>query len=77
MEKRLDRMYEDKLDGLITDEEFKQRSTKYRIEQKSIENELKNLRQTDEEYFINANYMLNLANKAPEIFESSKVEVKR
>lgn len=77
LEKRLDRMYEDKLDGLITDEEFKQRSTKYRIEQKSVENKLKNLRQTDEEYFINANYLLNLANKAPEIFKSSKVEVKR
>ena len=49
----------------------------HRGEQKTIEEKLKNLRQTDEEYFLNASYLLNLANKAPEIFKSSKVEVKR
>ena len=77
LEMRIDRMYEDKLDGVISNEGFKERSNKYRIEQKSIEHKIKNLRQTDEEYFLNANYLLNLANKAPEIFKSSKVEVKR
>ncbi|MBF0512017.1 MAG: hypothetical protein HQL13_06795, partial [Candidatus Omnitrophica bacterium] len=77
LEMRIDRMYEDKLDGIITSEEFKERSTKYRIEQKAIEGKLNNLRRTDEEYFLNANYLLNLANKAPQIFKSSKVEVKR
>ena len=77
LQRRLEMMYEDKLDGVITEEEFEARSTRYRIEQKSIEHKIKNLRGTDENYFRAANYILNLANKAPQIFKSSDIEIKR
>jgi len=77
LERRLEKMYEDKLDGLISEEEYKKRSTKYRIEQKAIRQKLSRLHESDEHYYVKSNYLLNIANKAPQIFQSSKVEVKR
>ncbi len=77
LEKRIEQMYDDKLDGCITEDEYHKRIQRYRIEQKSIKEKLDNLHTADEDYYTTANYLLNLSKRIPQLFESSKPEVKR
>lgn len=74
---RIERMYEDKLDGLITAEEYKTRLQEYRDHQVKLEIKLKQLRDADESYYLSAEYLLSLALRAGELFESSKIDQKR
>ena len=75
--KRIERMYEDKLDDLISAEEFKARQIDFKAKQIEIERKIKRLRDADEEYYITAEYLLTLANQAHEKFLSSEFESKR
>ncbi|MBL8676697.1 MAG: recombinase family protein, partial [Alphaproteobacteria bacterium] len=77
LEKRIEQMYDDKLDGCITEDEYNKRLQRYRIEQNAIQEKLKNLHTADEDYYTTANYLLNLSNRIPQLFESSKPEIKR
>ena len=65
------------IDGWITEDEYNKRFQRYRIEQKGIHEKLKNLHTADEDYYTTANYLLNLSKRMPQIFESSKPEIKR
>lgn len=75
--RRIERMYEDFLDRKIEEDFFEQKREDYRREQKNIRKRLDNLEGADDGYYITARYLLQLANKATAIFESSEVETKR
>ncbi len=77
LERRIERMYEDFLDRNVDEDFFKQKREGYRREQKNIRTRLDNLEGADDGYYVSACYLLQLANKAPAIFESSEVETKR
>jgi site-specific DNA recombinase len=77
LEKRIEKAYEDKLDGTITNEFYRKKEQEYRREQSNITLKLNNLQKADVQYYITANYLLEVARRAPEIFKSSKPEVKR
>ncbi len=77
LQKRIEKMYEDKLDGSITESFYNKKLIEYRSEQSNIEIKLRNLRETDSNYYTTAIYLLNLANKAPAIFKRSEPDVKR
>lgn len=77
LENRIERLYEDKLDGVIEEDFYKTKAQEYRREQVNIKSKLDNLHTADEEYYRTAESILKLCSKAPEIFQSSKVEAKR
>lgn len=70
-------MYEDKLDERITGSEYDKKREEYRRKQESIRYKIKKLNMADEEYYVTAEYIINLSRRAPELFESSKLEEKR
>lgn len=74
---RIDRMYEDMLDGSITNDFFEEKRNEYRAKQKTLEAKMSNMREADETYYINAKYILNLASRAKDLFKSSEPEQKR
>ncbi|MDD5237350.1 MAG: recombinase family protein [Candidatus Omnitrophica bacterium] len=76
-EKRIERMYEDYLDGSITEDLYNKKREEYRRKQEEIQTKLNSLQKADEEYYETASYILKLANKAPALFESSEPEIKR
>lgn len=76
-EKRIEKMYEDKLDGRITDDYYDQKRQEYRAKQKELQDKMTKLYYADEEYYIIADYLLQLASRAYELFESSEVQEKR
>ncbi len=77
LQNRIEKMYDDKLDGSITEDLYNKKLLEYRAEQENISTRLKNLQTADQDYYTTGIYLLKLANKAPEIFKSSEAEVKR
>ena len=76
-EHRIEKMYEDKLDGSITENYYEKKRKEYRAKQRKLESKIEKLRFADEDYYLTSNYLLKLASKASELFESSEPMEKR
>lgn len=76
-ENRIEKMYDDYLDGCITKDMYDKKHQKFREEQHKIKHQMDNLQTADEEYYITANYILSLANRAYDLFLSSEPDIKR
>ncbi len=74
---RLEKMYDDKLDGCITDSEYTKKYQDFREQQAIIQAKLDKLENADKEYYATSSYLLEIANKAPALFASSEPEQKR
>jgi len=61
----------------ITVSLYENKRKEYRQKQKDIESKTAKLRTTDEDYYITAEYLLKLASKASQLFESSEPIEKR
>ncbi|HEC67031.1 MAG TPA: hypothetical protein ENI23_17275 [bacterium] len=61
----------------ITESFYDKKHNEYRSKQKEVESKIKKLRLADEEYYITADYLVRLASKANELFESSEPMEKR
>lgn len=77
LEKRIEKMYEDYLDGRITESFYNKKREEFRERQEKIQLRLSTLQSADEEYYLSVSYLLKVANKAPGLFKSSEVTVKR
>lgn len=75
--KRVESMYLDKLDGRITNDEYDKLYKDFRSKIEEIDMKLASLQDAEDNYYLNANYLLVLANKAHELFMSSEIEQKR
>lgn len=77
LQNRLEKMYEDKLDGRITQDMYDNKYKEYREKQEGILTKLNSMQGADEEYYITAERLLDLANRAYELFQRSESEQKR
>lgn len=77
IQKRLSQIYDDKLDGLIDEKLYLEKVREYKTRQLEIAEEMKNHEKADQNFYVTANMVLNLAARAGEIFESSEVGEKR
>lgn len=77
LEDRTSKMYDDKLDGLISEELYLKKVKEYKVKQRDILIQIEDHTNADENFYITAPKILNLANRALEIFESSEVKEKR
>jgi len=75
--KRLEKIYIDRLDGRITDNEYDKFYQSFRDKVAEIDTRLAMLQEADDNYYITARYLLELANRAYELFKSSEVEERR
>ena len=76
-EKWIESMYLDKLDGRITAEQFDQNHGTFRSEQAEFSAILQRTQEADEEYYITASYLLELAARAGELFTVAEPDEKR
>lgn len=76
-ETRISNMYDDKLDGSITESEYKERLNTYRTKQKELQKKMAQLAHADEEYYMTSEYLLELVKRGYELFKSSEPEEKR
>lgn len=75
-ETRIEKMYEDKLDGSITESYYEEKRKEYRVKQKEINGKIAKLHIADEDYYLTSEYLLKLASNASKLFESSEVHEK-
>lgn len=76
-QKRLEGIYMDKLDRSITNAEYDKYYQRFRKKLDDIENKEQGLQNAEDNYYLTASYLLELASRASELFESSEVEEKR
>lgn len=77
IESRIPKMYDDKLDGRITNEIYDKKLKEWKERQAVILSDMKIHSDADQEFYLTANTILNLAQRAQYIFESSEVPEKR
>lgn len=75
--KRLEKLYIDRLDGRITDNEYDGYYQSFREKVAEIDTRLSMLQEAEDNYYITAKYLLELANRAHELFLGSEVEERR
>lgn len=75
--KRLENLYLDKLDRSITTSEYDRLYTDFRNKINEIDGKLVSLQKAEDEYYLSANYLLELANRAYDLFISSEIEERR
>lgn len=75
--KRLEKIYLDRLDGRITDDEYDKFYQSFREQVAGIDTRLGMLQEAEDNYYITAKYLLELANRAYDLFSSSEVEERR
>jgi len=77
IENRLDSMYEDKLDGNITQDKYDTLLDKYKKIQADLLLQMEQHSNADENYFVKASKLLELAHNAHELFEKADAYQKR
>ncbi|HEX6977111.1 MAG TPA: recombinase family protein [Patescibacteria group bacterium] len=75
--KRIEHSYEDRLDGRITVNEYDKYHTEFRNKINEIDSKLANLQKAEDDYYLSAKYLLELANRASDLFKSSEIEERR
>ena len=76
-ETRIEKMYEDKLDGSIDESLYNKKREEYRLKQRELRDKISRLSIAEEEYYLTSEYLLHLANRACDLFLSSEAEEKR
>jgi len=74
---KLEKMYIDKLDGKISDDMYDKLYRQFQEKLKDLERLLRELRAVDNDYYITASYVLDLASRLHDLFMSSEPEEKR
>ena len=75
--KRVEKIYLDRIDGRITDDEYDKFYQSFREQIADIDTRLGMLQEAEDNYYITARYLLELANRAYDLFKSSEVEERR
>ncbi|MGZ3743826.1 MAG: recombinase family protein [Pseudobdellovibrionaceae bacterium] len=77
LQTKIERSYEDKLDGKITAEFWESKTAQWKQEQSDIESRLVALRQANTSYLEQGIKLMELARRAPELFKSMNHDEKR
>ncbi|MFH1766818.1 MAG: recombinase family protein [Patescibacteria group bacterium] len=77
LQQRLDNLYIDKLDGVITKIKFEELSCKYRSEQEYILKKVESHNASDEKYFELGSKLIDFASEARNLYLSKEKEQKR
>ena len=72
LKKQVDMAYEDRLNGSITVEQYNEIATKKEKRIKELEEALEHLEEQDNDVSVDASYLLELAQRLPELFENSR-----
>ena len=73
----MDNLYRDKLQGRITESEYDKYYQSFRDELVETNLKLEQLQEAEDNYYITAKYVLNLLNRAYDLFKSSEVDERR
>lgn len=70
LNRRINLLYEDKLDGVISEEMWEERNRAWNKEKYQIEVKIESMRKNSENFYSYSNLLLNLAKDAPQLIKS-------
>lgn len=76
-QQRLEKLYEDHLDGMVEDEFYKRKAEEYRTARDAIKNKLNATDKADDNFYFTIDKLLQLAQKSPELLRRSEMEHRR
>ncbi len=76
IQKKLRVLYEDRLDGRITLNDYDEYVKDLKARQEQLDEQLVNLTHNDKSFMLTSSYLLEIATKAPQLFKSSKAALK-
>lgn len=76
LQNRIEQAYQDKLDGKISEDFWDRQTKKWMLDKEALEMKLQDHQQNDTTYLKNANLVLELAKKAPTLFQNAKFDQK-
>lgn len=76
IQKKLRVLYEDRLDGRITLSDYDEYVKDYKARQEQLDEQLVSLTHNDKSFMLTSSYLLEVAKKAPLLFQSSKPALK-
>ncbi|MDQ5886399.1 MAG: site-specific recombinase, partial [Patescibacteria group bacterium] len=76
IQKKLGILYEDRLDGRITLNDYDEYVKDLKARQEQLDDQLVNLTHNDKSFLLTSSYLLEVATKAPKLFQSSKAALK-
>lgn len=76
LQRKLDTLYEDRLDRRITVDDYDKYVTRYKAEMEELDRKLVEYTNNDKSFVVTAEYLLRLASKAKYLFESSQPQQK-
>lgn len=74
---RIEKLYIDKLDGRITESEYDQYYQSFRTRLSELDTQLAMLQEAEDTYYLSTKYLLELAQKAHELFEIAEIDERR
>jgi len=74
---RIRKMYEDRLDGRLGEQEYDELVKEYKLKQAEITRQIQNHSDADESFYLTANMVLSISKRVLPIFQSSEIEEKR
>lgn len=77
LQQRLERLYEDKLDGTIDQDLYSKKKQEYRLEQSHIEELLAKHRNADRSYLDHGETLIDLMSRAYQVYQTGSPEQKR
>ncbi len=77
IQNRIDQLYEDKLDGEISREEYREKKTKWEIELQKVRKQIEAIENQNKDYLENASVILDLTQKAAYAYEGQAKEGKQ
>lgn len=75
--KMMDNLYMDKLRGRITEDDYERHHQTLKLQQEDVASRLEKLKEAESDYYQTATYVLNVLNRAYDLFMSSEVDEKR
>jgi hypothetical protein len=76
IQKKLRVLYEDRLDGRITLNDYDEYVKDLKARQEQLDEQLVTLTHNDKSFMLTSSYLLEIATKAPKLFQSSKAALK-
>lgn len=76
-DKHLEVMYEDRLEGRLSTDEYDKRVSQYKNKQEELLSKMNNFKEANTSYYKTASRVLEIAKNSSELFKSSEVDEKR
>ena len=77
LQRRIEGLYLDKLDGKISEESWEQKNNEWQAEKEKLGNQIHAMNNADKTFYEGSNLLLNFCKEAPRLYKSKSIKIKK